>query len=89
MTTDIPESVEQETDAVAQRIFDEWPKWFEGADDPRRLQLRDWQNELLELREKLKMEDITNEQRLGLKENETVITKKIKKHIKELLAEHS
>jgi hypothetical protein len=89
MTKDIPESVEQETDAVAQRIFDEWPKWFDGADDPRRLQLRDWQNELLALREKAKTEELSEEQKLELKENQNVITKKIRKHIKELLAEHS
>jgi len=45
-TSDIPKETEEETDAVAERIFNEWDKWFDNPADKRKEELRDMQNEL-------------------------------------------
>jgi hypothetical protein len=45
-TSEIPKETEDETDAVAERIFNEWDKWFDNPADKRKEELRDMQNEL-------------------------------------------
>ncbi|GEM_PF-1732917 len=44
--SEIPKETEDETDAVAERIFNEWDKWFDNPADQRKEELRDMQNEL-------------------------------------------
>lgn len=86
MSSDIPKTVEEETDALAERIFSEWDKWFDGADDPRKVTLRDLQNEILEIRDQI-TETGTSEQKLQLTEKAATLTKELRQNLKELLEE--
>lgn len=83
---DIPKDVIQETDAYAERILSEW-NWLEGWDVKVRNELRDEQNKLLALEQRLFDEEklLTREQVMELRENITVLSRKIKRRRLELL----
>ena len=46
MHDDVPQQTQDETDAVTERIFSEWDKWFDNPPDKRKEGLSDMQNEL-------------------------------------------
>lgn len=87
MTSDIPKVVEEETDALAEQIFSEWDKWFDGTDDPRRVQLRELQDQILVLEEDLRERPPLGDVLLEANENLLVLKKKIKKQLGELMKE--
>lgn len=91
MTNDIPKETEQETDAVAERIFNEWDKWFDNPADPRKEELRDMQNELRILYDDfvaLKNANEKDEMKIAeLSEQITVLDKKMRQTKKKLMKE--
>jgi hypothetical protein len=92
MTTgDIPKETEQETDAVAERIFTEWDKWFDNPPDKRKEELRDMQNELRELYDKYVVACEPNEKDetavAELLEHITVLDKKMRQTKNKLMKE--
>jgi hypothetical protein len=84
---DIDSQTIEQTDEVSSRILGEW-HWLEGIIDEKvRAELRNWQNQWIELRDTLKAEEktLSEERLLELKENITVLEQKMKKKHREFL----
>lgn len=82
LTSDIPQSTQDETDAVAERIFSEWDKWFDNPVDKRKEALRDMQNQLRVIYEKYITENSDEDKDelkvAELREQITVLDKKMR-----------
>lgn len=84
MHSDIDTTTQQETDAVVERIMQEWA-WQEGYDAGKRKEMRIMQEKILVMREKIKEHNPHTEDYQLLQENIKVASKQLHRMWREFL----